>query len=137
MESPTAWVLADFMFAARISSALSQTGWTSRGVSHLDSLKADLLSSPPDLLIVELGNTPEPRIELIRQIREEKASVGLPILAFGSHKARSVLQAARDAGASLVVSNGTLVSRFPEVIEKARQQMDKEESRLMVDEDDE
>jgi DNA-binding NarL/FixJ family response regulator len=136
MDSLKALILADFMFAARIVSALSQRGWTAGIVSSPIVVKVEIDASPPDLVIIELGAAAEPRIELIRQLREAEASKTIPVLAFGSHKARSVLQAARDAGASLVVSNGTLVSRFGEVLEKALQPAEVGE-RLMVEADEE
>ena len=127
----TALVVADLMFAARLRQALERMGW---GVEMTSSAAAveRLRQSPPALVLLELG--PPGRIDVIRDAIA--GGVSAPILAFGSHKQRGMLHEAREAGAALVVSNGTLVARFEQMVAKACGGAGADEDRLLIDEDD-
>jgi DNA-binding NarL/FixJ family response regulator len=131
-----ALVLADFMFGARVQAALARMGWTPRLAGTPAAVMEALNSAPPALLLVELGAGNPARIGLIRDVRARPEHAALPLLAFGSHKARAALQEARDAGATMVVSNGSLVSRFPELVRKAAGAGLTEEERWVMDDEE-
>jgi len=113
---PNAVLLAGMMFGARIEGALSGMNWDVRLAGTPEAAWTAIRDAAPRLVVVELGAGSPARIEFVRALRSASSHRDLPILAFGSHKARSVLEEARAAGASLVVSNGLLVARFPELI---------------------
>lgn len=135
-DQPVALVLADFMFGARVQAALAQLGWTPRMAGTPESALENLRQSRPQVALVELGAGNPARIEFIRNLRTRPEGEGLPILAFGSHKARAMLEEARDAGATMVVSNGTLVSRFQEVLQKSLDATLPEDERFLTEDDE-
>jgi CheY-like chemotaxis protein len=135
-ENPVALVLADFMFGARVQSALAQMGWTPVMTPNPGGALERIRDSPPLLLLVELGAGNPARIQFLRDLRALPEGAQLPVLAFGSHKAKPMLEEARAAGATLVVSNGTLVSRFPDVVQKACDAALPESERLLIDEEE-
>ena len=63
-------------------------------------------------LICDLGAS---RLDPIGAIRRAKAA-GAAVLAFGSHVDRDALQAAREAGADIVVPRSTFAASLPELI---------------------
>ncbi|MBW3625714.1 MAG: hypothetical protein KY468_20155 [Armatimonadetes bacterium] len=134
-ESPVALVVADFMFGARVQAALHQMGWGSKIVGTPDAALASLRESRPRLALVELGAGNPSRIQLLRDVRALPEGRDLPLLAFGSHKAKPALEAARETGATMVVSNGTLVSRFRELVQKALEADLPEEERFITEDD--
>ena len=134
-QGQTVLVMADFMFAARVQHALTQMGWTPRLVSTPEAALAALRETRPSLLMIELGAGIPARIDLLRALRADPATADLPVLAFGSHKARTMLQEARDAGATLVVSNGSLVSRFEELVRRSLQTSLTNAERLVTEDD--
>jgi DNA-binding NarL/FixJ family response regulator len=134
-ERPFALVVADFMFAARIGSALTQEGRSFRVAGSLDQATDALRSEKPRLVLLELGANGFDRAERIRQWKSDP-NVESRILAFGSHQSRELLQAARDAGADLAVSNGVLVSRFEAVLARAVKTDLPDEERLMTEEEE-
>lgn len=136
-NSPVALVIADFMFGARVQAALTQMGWTPKMAGTPQSAAEALSSGRVDLILLELGAGNPARLQLIRDLREGDGMKSQPVLAFGSHKAKAMLEEARDAGATLVVSNGTLVSRFKDVVEKAVSATIPEDERLLTEDDEE
>ena len=132
---PTAILLGDVMFGARINGALARMGWAARMAGTPEAAWTALLEGRPRLLMIELGAGNAARSEFLRSLRSTEEYRDLPILAFGSHKARSVLEEARRDGATLVVSNGLLVSRFPELIERALAAGPGAEERLLTEDE--
>ena len=135
-ERPVALVVADFMFAARVQNALAEAGWASKTESAPESALETYKSFPPDLVLVELGAGNPARLQLIRDLRSAPGGAKTPLLAFGSHKAKAMLEEARVAGATMVVSNRTLVSRFRDVVKKAVSPDLKEEERMLTEDDE-
>jgi DNA-binding NarL/FixJ family response regulator len=134
-SKPYALVAADFMFGARIASALEGQGWASTLVGSLGAALDAAKKRVPEVLIAELGANGWEKVEGIRQFKADAQTSGIPILAFGSHKSRSLLEEARAAGADLVVSNGVLVSQFDALLRRISDR--RWENHVLAEESDE
>ncbi len=133
--SPLALVVADMMFGARARAALEQMGWRSTVLTRPEAALAEARANRPTLLLLELGAGNAARLELLRTLRADPALADLPVLAFGSHMARAALTSARDAGATMVVSNGALVARFEQYVTKALEKHLREDERFVTDDE--
>lgn len=109
---------ADLIWATKIKGAADAIGVPARPVRSAEMLAARLADSPVRALIVDL-DAPEMALELLRcvQLRAEAAS-GPPIrtLAFGPHVEADRFEAARLAGAELVLARGAFDRRMSMIL---------------------
>lgn len=109
---------ADLIWATKIKGAADAIGVPARPVRSSEMLAARLADSPVRALIVDL-DAPEMALELLRcvQLRSE-AMFGPPIrtLAFGPHVETEHFEAARVAGAGMVLARGAFDRRMPMIL---------------------
>lgn len=111
---------ADLIFSTRVRSTADSLGVTTRPVRDAEMLQKRLdrvddgkPNEPVDALLVDL-DTGERGLALIGHARRHDAD--LPIIAFGSHVAVEVLEAARAAGADPVMARGAFTANLPELL---------------------
>lgn len=112
----------DLVFATKIRSTAETLGAISRPARDAEALRrrlecvADGKANEPvtgvliDLAMGEVG------LALLRQCKQRDAS--LPVVAFGSHVATDVLQAAHEAGADFVMPRSMFTSNLPDLIQR-------------------
>ena len=97
----------DLMFAPRVSGAVLSAGWTLREVGTPTAAIASTDTDTPRLLIVDLDTTGLNIHELLSNLPD---SAPPSVLAFGPHVHHQRLEAAREAGCTMVVSRGRFSS---------------------------
>jgi DNA-binding response OmpR family regulator len=103
----------DLMFAPRVSGAVLSAGWTLREVGSPTAAITSTETDTPRLLIVDLETTGLEIRELLSGLPETDRPV---VLAFGPHVHHQRLEAARDAGCTMVVSRGRFSSDLPSLL---------------------
>jgi DNA-binding NarL/FixJ family response regulator len=105
----------DLFFAMRIRNALKQMSYTARLVKSEEELAAQLADSEstPALLIIDFNSEVD-----WSMISDATASTPqLPTIAFGPHTDVASFRAAKAAGMTRVVANGTFTAELPALIE--------------------
>lgn len=118
------YLCADLVWGTRIKSTGDALGVPCRPARTPDMLRARLADSPVRGLIVDLdaGDAAIEVIAAARNARPASARAGPPsppglfILAFGPHVAADRFEAARRAGADVVLARGALDRRLPDVL---------------------
>jgi len=106
---------ADLLWATRIRAAADAAGVPARPVRSPDMLDARLADSDVRTLIVDLEAGPV-ALELVRRLRGPDAGARLRavhVVAFGPHVDRAGLDAARQAGADMVLPRGAFDALLP------------------------
>lgn len=110
----------DLIFATKIRSTAEHAGVPFRCANDLAALTARLdrvddgrLNEPVTGLLVDL-ELGQAALEIIEAAK--KKSPGVPVIAFGSHVATDVLQAARRRGADAVMPRSQFSARLPELL---------------------
>ena len=106
------YLCADLLWATRVKSAAADLGISARPVRSVEMLEARLADSDVRGLIVDL-EAGAVGIELIGRMAEEGA---IPVVAFGPHVATAALDAARQAGATRVLTRGAFANGLGEVL---------------------
>ena len=75
----------------------------------------------PLLVLVDLNSTRADVRAAIALLKQNPATRHLPVIAFGAQDAPELETAARDAGASLLVSDAAILSQLPECLQQALQ----------------
>lgn len=111
---------ADLIFATKIRSTAQAVGIVTRPVRNRQMLEDRLNQvddgkphEPVTALLIDL-TTGDAGIELITQAKS--ADPALHVLAFGSHIATDLLDAARTAGADTVMTRGAFTGKLPALL---------------------
>ena len=120
------YACADLIFSTRIGSTAQAVGVAARPVRGADDLQQRLdrvedgqPNDPPTALLLDL-DLGETALAMIRQVQAHDQRI--PVIAFGAHVAREMLQAARDAGADGVLPRGAFVQRLPDLLRQCEGQ---------------
>lgn len=113
---------ADLIFSTKIRSTADTLGLPTRPVRDAPMLDARLRriddgkpNEPVTALFLDL-DTGEDGLRLIDQIKAFDPAI--PVLAFGSHVATELLQAARQRGADSVMSRGGFTANLPDLLKR-------------------
>jgi CheY-like chemotaxis protein len=109
------YAAADLIWASKIKATADALGLAARPVRTPEMLAARLADTAPTALLVDMDKGEE-ALALIRQARA--ALPWLAIVAFGPHVAKELLQSAREAGASDVLTRGALEHNMEDVLVK-------------------
>lgn len=112
----------DLLFATKIRSTAEAIGISSRPARDGEALRRRLdrvddgkLNEPVTAVIIDL----EMGVAGLDLLTQSKAhDTQLPVIAFGSHVATDVLQAAHDRAADIVMARSQFVSSLPAILER-------------------
>ena len=93
------------MMRSRIESGLDIAGYRLRVVGGPVRLAEALADETPACLLIDLESGDD-AIEVIRSLRADPTTAGIPLAAFAGHTNVDLLDDARDAGAKPVVARG-------------------------------
>lgn len=142
--------VADLFFAVKIESAAESQGFAVQWIEsadqfgpedpqvpdrqlgeHLVGRGAKLLDRltrwNPALIIFDLNNDQIPWEAWIMLITSVPSTRRIPVLCFGSHMEVAVMQAAKAAGADLVLARSRFTSELPQLLQKHARTSDREE----------
>lgn len=102
----------DLFFVTKISDTLKHAGWAITTARRLEDFLRRLGEDRPELALV---NTAARGVDWQTAIRAARES-GVPVIAFGSHVDLETQAAARQAGATRVISNSKLAADLPGIV---------------------
>jgi DNA-binding NarL/FixJ family response regulator len=112
----------DLIFATKIRATAEATGVPSRPTRDADALRKRFeqvddgkLNEPVTAVIIdlEMGDT---GLALVEQAKTHDKAI--PVVAFGSHVAAELLQAAHDRGADFVMPRSQFTANLPSILER-------------------
>ncbi len=112
-NTPTALLLeSDLFFRVKVTETLRHSGYATLAARTLADFTARLASDAPTLALVNTAIRGGGWREAIVAARE----AGVPVIAFGPHVDLGTQEAARQAGATRVISNSKLASDLPGIV---------------------
>src|SRR5260221_915688 len=102
----------DLFFVAKVTEKLRHAGYTTRAVRRTEDFERALGSERPAVALV---NTQARRLDWRAAIAAAR-EVGVPVIAFGAHLDTATQEAARQAGATRVISNAKLASDLAGIV---------------------
>jgi CheY-like chemotaxis protein len=90
-------------------------------VNGLEPLMTSALNEKPMLVFADLESRRVKVADGISQLRQNPATAHLPIIAFASEKDAALQTAAREAGATLVVSDAAILTHLGQFLDQALQ----------------
>jgi hypothetical protein len=109
------YAAADLIWASKIKGTAEALGLLARPARNREMLAARLADSPVKALLVDLSMGEE-ALKLLREARGLSVGNHLRLMAWGPHVAKDLLQAARDAGADEVMTNGAMEHNLEDVL---------------------
>jgi len=90
-------------------------------VSAPDELLAGAASAGPMLILVDLASKRLDICDLIKRLRATPTTAHIPIIAFADESEDKLQSAAKEAGATLVVTDAAILPHLNQFIERALQ----------------
>ena len=112
------YLAADLIWATKIKGAADALGIPARPARSLEMLEARLADSPVRAVVLDLEK-PEEAMAFLARLRGAAAGErerAIKVLAWGPHVATEQLEAARVAGADIVLTRGAFDHRMPELL---------------------
>ncbi len=105
----------DLFFVVKVTDTLKHAGYATRSVKTEADFERSLRERPPAVAMV---NTAARGVDFRRAISLAR-EIGIPVVAFGSHVDLPTQEAARNAGATRVITNARVASDLPGVLRRA------------------
>jgi DNA-binding response OmpR family regulator len=106
------YAAADLLWASKIRGVADELGIPARPARTVEMLEARLADSSVKAVLVDLDKGEEG----LALIRRAKQTEGVRVLAWGPHVEKTLLQAARDAGADEVLTRGAFEHSMEDVL---------------------
>ena len=117
---PLALVLHEkLMPGSQLVNRLQDLNYRVQPLTDASQLAALAKSEGPMLIFADLESSHTDICHLIAGLRRNPDTAHIPILAFADESAETLQAAARQAGATVVVSNTALLTHLPHVLEQA------------------
>ncbi len=106
----------DLLFKSKISETADQLGVEAGFPRTPNRLLDALRESPPDLLILDLNSMRFEPLELLRTVKSDDATNGVPTVGFLSHVQKDLAVAARVSGCDRVVARSAFTRDLPQIL---------------------
>lgn len=106
-------IVDDMFFAAKIRSAAENTGRVVKSLKSREQLEEDVVSSQPNLLIVDLNSSRLDPLEAISFLKSHSETESIPIVAFVSHVETELIRRAQEAGCECVLPRSAFSQLLP------------------------
>ena len=106
----------DLLFRSKISETAEQLGIEARFPRSPKKLLEALRESPPDLLILDLNSARFEPLELLRTVKFDEITQGVPTVGFLSHVQRDLAVAAREVGCDHVMARSAFTRDLPRIL---------------------
>jgi CheY-like chemotaxis protein len=111
----------DLMPGSQLINRLQDLQYRVHAVTDPGDLVAGARSAGPMLILADLVSTRADICGLINQLRRSPDTAHVPVIAFADDAEEALQDAARAAGATLVVSDSAILSHLAQFIERALQ----------------
>src|SRR4051812_817794 len=107
--------VSDVFFAVKVNDVLKKLGMELKLANSVDDALMKV-KTPTALVIVDLNDRAMGALELVRALKADAKSAGIPILGFSSHVQVELMAEAKAAGVEAVVPRSVFAERLPEFI---------------------
>lgn len=115
--SPAAVALvSDLIFASKIRGAGAAAGVATATASTPDDVLEHCRRGDPRVILLDLETRAGDVPALIRRLKAEPETAGVPVIGFVSHVNRAAIDAAREAGANRVLARSAFVRELPALL---------------------
>jgi CheY-like chemotaxis protein len=90
-------------------------------VTDAEALVVQAKKEKPMVVLADLVSSREDVCAVIGRLKQDRETQHIPVIAFTSDETAQLQAAARQAGATLVVSDGAIVGHLPQFLEQALQ----------------
>jgi len=111
----------DLMPGSRLVNRLQDLQYRVQAVTDPGELVAAAGSAGPMLILADLVSTRADICALIKQLRDNRVTAHVPVIAFADDAEEGLQGAARAAGATLVVADSAILTHLEQFIERALQ----------------
>ncbi len=108
-------LIPDLMFNVRVTDTLRALGHTPHDVADADALLAAARNGASAIVIDGQARTPWQNV--VHTLKSDPTTVGIKILAFGSHVDVAAQRRAVDAGCDRVVTRGKFARQMPQLLQ--------------------
>ena len=120
MTQPLALVLYEKLLpGSQLVNRLQDLGYRVLTAPDANALPACAEQEKPMVVLTDLASTHADIPEIIGKLRQNAATSHLPVVAFADDKETASQNAARDAGATLVVNDVAILSHLGQILERA------------------
>jgi len=106
----------DLLFRSKISETANTLGVEALFPRSPKKLVEKIHESPPDLLVLDLNSARFEPLQLLKQLKSDEASRGVPVVGFLSHVQKDLAVAARESGCDRVVARSAFTKDLPEIL---------------------
>ncbi len=106
----------DLLFRSKISETANTLGVEALFPRSPKKLVERIHESPPDLLVLDLNSARFEPLQLLKQLKSDEASRGVPVVGFLSHVNKDLAVAARESGCDRVVARSAFTKDLPEIL---------------------
>ena len=106
----------DLLFRSKISETANTLGVEALFPRSPKKLVEKIHESPPDLLVLDLNSARFEPLQLLKQLKSDEASRGVPVVGFLSHVNKDLAVAARESGCDRVVARSAFTKDLPEIL---------------------
>ena len=122
MTQPLALVLYEKLLpGSQIVNRLQDLGYRVEAIADASRLVECAQQSKPLLVLVDLESKRDDVCAALARLKQNAASRHLPVVAFSPETAAGLQAAAQAVGATLVVSETTLLNHLPQILDQALQ----------------
>jgi CheY-like chemotaxis protein len=117
----------DLLFLSKIQQTAQHLGVTVKTAQPADLLRPGI-EDAPNALLIDLNHRSGKALEVLRTLKCDAKTKGIPIIGFVSHVQNEVIAAARKAGCDLVLARSAFTSQLPSLLQRFSVQTSQEEN---------
>jgi len=120
MNTPLALLLYDELFpGSQLVNRLQDLGYRTHLVSEASRLAEEADREKPMIVVADLESRTEDVCAAIHRLKANPATAHVPVIAFADPNNQQLAQQAQAAGATLVVTDVTILMHLPQFLEQA------------------
>jgi CheY-like chemotaxis protein len=108
----------DLMFTSKIKAAAGVAGVTVKFVRSSDQALADMRTTPPSLVVLDLNNARTDPLGTVAAMKRDAALAAIPTVGFVSHVQTDLIEQARLGGVDEVLPRSAFTARLVEILKQ-------------------
>jgi CheY-like chemotaxis protein len=122
MTQPLALVLYERLLpGSQLVNRLQDLSYRVETITNADNLVECAEQARPMLVLADLESPRNNVCAALARLKKNPSTQHLPVIAFSGENTAELQAAARDAGATLIVGEATILSQLPQLLEQALQ----------------
>lgn len=117
MLAPIVVYSPDLLLRQKLVSGIEGIGRAATGAASPARLQSKLADGA-SALVIEMDADGVDAVAVLTALRRDPTTAELPVAGFCAHTREGLIQEAREAGATIVLSRGAIVRKLPAVIEE-------------------